>query len=153
MDWFTAPELWPWILSIVKVWQGAGFGSIIYLAALSSISDELYEAAKIDGASRVQMVFRISLPLLGPTISMLTLIAVGRIFYGDFAAIYSLVGDNGLLLPTTDVIDTYVFRALRKLGDFGMAGAIGLFQSLLGLILLLTVNLIVRKISKESSLF
>jgi len=153
LNWMYEPYLWPMILTIIRVWQGVGYGSIIYLAAITGIPEDLYEAARIDGASRFKIMLRITLPLLVPTISVLTLLSVGRIFNGDFGMIYAIIGDNGLLFPTTDVIDTYVYRAMRILNDFGMSAAVGLTQSVLGLVLILTVNGIVRKISKDSSLF
>ncbi|MFS0726747.1 ABC transporter permease [Paenibacillus sp. 1P07SE] len=152
-DWMFTPEYWPWILLVIRIWQGSGYAAIIYLATITSISDELYEAARIDGASRRQIMVRITLPLLVPTISILTLIAVGKIFAGDFGMIYAIVGDNPLLYPTTDVIDTYVYRAMRQLNDFGMSAAVGLTQSVLGFILIIITNGIVRRFSKESSLF
>jgi putative aldouronate transport system permease protein len=153
VNWYFEAHLWPWILSVIKVWHGAGYFAIIYLAAITSIPEDLYEAARIDGASRFQAVRKITLPLLIPTISILTLLLIGRIFNGDFAMIYAIVGDNSLLFPTTDVIDTYVYRSMRVLNDFGMSSAVGLFQSVMGLILVLAVNSFVRRVSKESALF
>lgn len=152
-DWMFTPEYWPWILLIIRIWQGSGYAAIIYLATITSIPGELYEAARMDGASRRQIMLRITLPLLIPTISILTLIAVGKIFTGDFGMIYALVGDNPLLYSTTDVIDTYVYRAMRKLNDFGMSAAVGLTQSVMGFILIVITNAVVRRFSKESSLF
>jgi putative aldouronate transport system permease protein len=113
----------------------------------------LYEAARIDGASKLQIVLRITLPLLVPTIMIMTLLAVGKIFNGDFAMIYAIIGDNSMLYPTTDVIDTFVFRSMRQLHDFGMSSAVGLFQSIMGLIFVITANWITRRVSKESALF
>ncbi|WP_261800328.1 sugar ABC transporter permease [Paenibacillus sp. PAMC21692] len=153
VNWYFEALLWPWILSVIKVWHGAGYFAIIYLAAITSIPEDLYEAARIDGASRFQAVRKITLPLLIPTISILTLLLIGRIFNGDFAMIYAIVGDNSLLFPTTDVIDTYVYRSMRVLNDFGMSSAVGLFQSVMGLVLVLAVNSFVRRVSKESALF
>lgn len=153
VNWYMEAKYWPWILTVMKIWHDAGYFSIIYLAAITAIPEDYYEAGRIDGASRYKLMLRITLPLLLPTITILTLLAVGRIFYGDFAMIYAVVGDNGILFPTTDVIDTYVFRALRKLGDLGMAAAVGLIQSVIGFILVLTANAAVKRYSKESSLF
>jgi len=153
VNWMFEPKLWPWILTIIKVWQGAGYLSIIFLAAITGISEELYEAARIDGASKLQIMVKITLPLLIPTISIMTLLSVGKIFNGDFAMIYAIVGDNSLLYPTTDVIDTFVFRSMRQLHDFGMSSAVGLFQSVMGLLFVLAANGITRRLSKESALF
>jgi putative aldouronate transport system permease protein len=152
-DWYFKPALWPAILTVIKVWQGAGYLSIIYLAAITSISEDVYEAARIDGATSAQVAFRITLPMLIPTMLILLLLSVGGIFHGDFGMIYSVIGDNGTLFPTTDVIDTYVFRALRVDGDIGMAAAIGLFQSLVGLVMVVTVNWIARRYDDSVALF
>lgn len=153
VSWYMEPKVWPWLLTLAKVWQSVGYMSIIYLAVITNIPEELYEAARIDGASKLQQLTRVTFPLLLPMILLLTLLSVGRIFYGDFAMIYAIVGDNGLLYSTTDVIDTYVYRALRQLGDLGMAGAVGLIQSLLGFVLVLAANWIVNKYAKDSALF
>ncbi len=153
INWYYEPALWPWILTLIKVWQGTGYLSIIFLAVITSISNELYESARIDGASKFQSALRITLPLLVPTISILTLLAVGRIFNADFGMIYAIVGDNAILLPTIDVIDTYVYRGMRQLGDFGMSAAVGLFQSVMGFVLVVGVNWLVKKSSKDSALF
>lgn len=152
VSWYSEPGPWPWILTIVKVWQQGGYLSVIFLAAITSIPEEVYEAGAIDGASRAQMAWRITVPLLKPTAAILLVLGVGRIFYGDFGTIYAIVGDNGTLFPTTDVIDTYVFRALRTFGDFGTTAAIGLFQSVVGLALVTVATLVQRRYAKETSL-
>jgi putative aldouronate transport system permease protein len=153
INWYFEAYLWPWILTIIKMWQASGYYSIIYLAVITGISEELYEAAKIDGASRLQSMLRITLPLMIPTISILSLLQIGRIFNGDFAMIYAIVGDNSMLFPTTDVIDTFVYRSMRVLNDFGMSTAVGLFQSAMGFIFVVSANWLVKRISKESALF
>jgi putative aldouronate transport system permease protein len=151
VNWYTDPGPWPWILTAVKVWQLGGYMSVIFLAAITAIPEEVYEAGMIDGASRAQMALRITVPMLRPTAAILTVLGVGRIFYGDFGTIYAIVGDNGTLFPTTDVIDTYVFRSLRQLGDFGTTAAVGLFQSVVGFALVTCAVLIQRRYAKESS--
>lgn len=153
VNWMYESSLWPWLLTVIRVWQGAGYLSIIFLAAITGISEDLYEAARIDGASKLQIMLRITLPLLVPTIMIMTLLAVGKIFNGDFAMIYAIIGDNSMLYPTTDVIDTFVFRSMRQLHDFGMSSAVGLFQSVMGLLFVIAANWITRRISKESALF
>ncbi|WP_261305037.1 ABC transporter permease [Paenibacillus andongensis] len=150
---YSEPGYWPLILVLLKIWQGAGFGSIIYLATITGINPEVYESASIDGATRWDKIRFITLPLLKPTIILMVLLAIGGIFYGDFGMIYALVGRNVALYPTTDVIDTYVFRALMDLGDMSMAAAVGFFQSLVGFILVVTVNQLAKKLSPESALF
>jgi len=159
-SWGNAPVLfyneakyWPTIFVIIRIWKGAGYSAVIYMAAITGIDTEIYEASVIDGASRSQKIFHITLPLLKNTVILLTLLAVGGIFYGDFGMIYAFIGDNGPLLKTTDVIDTYVFRALRQDTNLGRPAAIGLFQSVIGFILVLVTNTIVKKINPESAIF
>ncbi len=152
VSWYTEPGAWPWILTIVKIWQLGGYTSVIFLAAITSISEEVYEAAAIDGASRWRMALSITTPLLLPTLGVLVVLGVGRIFFGDFATIYAIVQDNGILFPTTDVIDTYVFRSLRTIGDFGTTAAIGLFQSVVGFCFVTVAVLVQRRFQKQSSI-
>jgi putative aldouronate transport system permease protein len=152
VSWYTTPGPWPWILTVVKMWQLGGYTSVIFLAAITSISEELYEAGAIDGASRFRMARSITTPLLTPTLGILIVLGVGRIFFADFATIFAIVGDNGTLFPTTDVIDTYVFRALRTQGDFGTTAAIGLFQSVVGFIFVTVAVIVQRRFNKESSI-
>ncbi|MEV5027909.1 ABC transporter permease [Paenibacillus sp. LPE1-1-1.1] len=153
--WFQTPEVWPWLLTILFVWKGAGWGSIIYLATLTGFSEEYYESAKIDGAKRWQQIWYITLPLLRPTIIVLTLLSLGRIFYGDFGLIYGIIGDNSLLFNSTDVIDTYTYRSLRStnMNSYSNASAVALFQSVMGLITILFFNWVVRRVDNDSKLF
>ncbi|XID92974.1 ABC transporter permease [Paenibacillaceae bacterium WGS1546] len=153
IKWYQSPQYWIPILVGIHVWKSTGYGVIIYLATIVSVDSELYEAAKIDGANRFQQIRYIMLPFLAQTATILTLLAIGRVFYGDFGMMYAIIGDNGMLTDRTDVIDTYVFRALRTNGDFGMTTAIGLYQSVVGLILVLVSNGIVRKYQRENALF
>lgn len=146
-------SIWPGLLTLMNIWQGAGFGSIVYLAAITGIDQEVFEAAKIDGASRVQAIRYITLPLLKSTAILLLIMSVGKIFNGNFGMIYSLVGSNTLLYPTTDIIDTYVYRQLMELGDLGMSSAVGLYQSVLGFVMVLITNKIAGKVSPESAIF
>jgi len=143
------PAPWPWILMILRIWKGTGSGSIIYLAVLAGIDPQLYEAAAIDGASRLQRVWYISMPMLVPTIILLTLLAIGGIFYGDFGMIYAVVGPRAVLYPTTDVIDTYIIRALQSTLNFGMSTAVGLSQSILGFICVFGSNWLAKKYSER----
>lgn len=150
---YTDASKWPMLFVIIRIWKGAGFGAVIYLAAITGFDTELYEAATIDGASRFQRIICITLPLLKNTVVMMTLLSIGSIFYGDFAMIYSFIGDNAALFSTTDVIDTYVFRALRTSGNMGMSAAVGLYQSFIGFILVVVTNAVVKKLSPESAIF
>ncbi|REE56271.1 putative aldouronate transport system permease protein [Paenibacillus taihuensis] len=153
MNWYSNPDPWPTILVSMKVWKDAGMASIIYLAAITGIDGSLYESADLDGATRWQKMTRITLPLIMPTVTILTLLNLGKIFYADFGMIYAIIGDNGVLYPTTDVIDTYVFRALRMVGDPSNAAAVGLFQSTVGLLLVFVANWITRRFFKEGALY
>jgi len=148
LSFYDKPEWWPAILTVLRVWKTTGSGCILYLAVLVGIDTQLYEAAAIDGASRWQRMRFISLPLLMPTIVLVTLLAIGRIFYGDFGMIYTVVGDNALLYPTTDVIDTYIIRALQTTTNFGMSTAVGLSQSVMGFICVFGSNWLVKKWSQ-----
>jgi putative aldouronate transport system permease protein len=149
LSFYEKPEWWPAILTILHVWKGTGSGCILYLAVLVGIDTGLYEAAEMDGASRWQRMRFISIPLLLPTISLVTLLAIGRIFYGDFGMLYAIIGSNALLYPTTDVIDTYIIRALQTTTNFGMSTAVGLSQSVLGFIAVFGSNWIVKKWSER----
>ena len=143
------PALWPWILTLIRIWKGTGSGCIIYLAALTSVDPQMYEAAAIDGANRWQRMRFISLPSLTPVIILLVLLDIGRIFFGDFGMIYAVIGDKAQLYPTTDVIDTYLLRALRTNSNYGFSAAIGLLQSILGLICIFGSNWFVKKYSER----
>jgi putative aldouronate transport system permease protein len=153
VSWYSTPEPWPAILTLIYIWKFAGYYSVIFLAVIAGISSEYYESAKIDGGNRIQLTLHITIPMLIPTVLILSLLGVGRIFYGDFGMIYGIIGDNGILFPTTDVIDTYSFRAMRKLGNFSMASAVVLYQSVLGMIAIIFFNWIVRRINRDSALF
>lgn len=150
---YTDASYWPGILVIVRLWRGVGISAIIYLAAITGIDEGLYEAAKIDGANKFQEIRYITLPLLIPTVCILTLLAIGRIFYGDFQMIYSLVGDNGILFATTDVIDTFVFRALRQTGDPAGAMAVGIYQAFVGFVLVYGSNRLVKRLFPDGAIF
>ncbi|MFD0712475.1 ABC transporter permease [Paenibacillus sp. GCM10027626] len=153
IDFYTDPDVWPPILILINLWKTAGFGAIVYMAAIVGIDKELYEAARIDGATRFKSILKITLPMLKSTIVMLFLLSLGNIFGGNLEMIYSLVGDNSFLFSRTDTIDTYVFRALRTSGSLGMTQAIALYQSVVGFILVMTANKIASKLDKDSALF
>jgi putative aldouronate transport system permease protein len=153
INWYAEPDRWPTILVIVNTIKSAGYYSVIYYAGIMGISEDLYEAAKIDGANRIQQMTKITIPLITPLICIMTLLQVGKIFYADFGLFYYLPRETGVLFKTTDVIDTYAYRALRVLGNTGMSAAIGLFQSVVGFILVISSNFIVKKINPENSLF
>lgn len=153
ISWYSESKYWPFIIPLVQIWKTAGFGCIIYLATLVGISPDYYEAARLDGASKWQQVKYITLPLLRPVIIMLTILAIGRIFYSDFGLFYQVPMDSGQLYDTTNTIDTYVYRALMQLGDIGMSSAAAFYQSMVGFVLVLISNFIVRKVDSDSALF
>lgn len=153
VNWYAEPKIWPAILVIMRIWKGAGMNAIIYLAAITGMDSSLNEAAAIDGANRFQIMTKITLPLITPTIVVMTLLSLGKIMYGDFGMIYALVGDNGLLYSTTDIIDTYVFRALRQVGDVSQSTAIGLFQSVIGFVMVYGSNWLARKFYPDGALY
>ncbi len=153
INWYTEPKAWPTILVLMRIWKGAGMNAIIYLAAITGIDSGIYEAAAIDGANRFQQMTKITIPLLMPTIIIMTLLAIGKIMFGDFGMIYALVGDNGTLYSTTDIIDTYLFRALRQVGDPAQAMAIGLFQSAIGFVMVYGSNYVARKFYPDGALY
>jgi len=150
---YSEAGYWRGIFVFLKIWQGAGFGTIVYIAAITGFDQGMYEAAKIDGANRFQQIFKITLPLLKTTIVLLTLMSIGNIFKGDFGMIYAVVGDNALLYDTTDVIDTYVYRIFRTNSNLGMSTAVSVFQSLVGLIMVFSANLVVKKVDPDSAMF
>lgn len=150
---YTKPEAWPFILIFFNIWKGVGYGSVMYLAAIMGIDTSIYEAAAIDGANVFQRIFKVTIPMIMPTAVILLLMSVGGIFKGNFDMFYNLVGNNGLLYNYTDVIDTLTMRALISSNDFGMAAAIGLFQSVLCLITVTVVNKLVSMYDKEYALF
>lgn len=153
VSWYSKPEYWPIILLIVELWKGVGYASIIYYAALMGIDGSLFDAANVDGASKLQTIWYVTLPELIPIITIRFIMSVGGIFRSDFGLFYNVTRNLGSLYPTTDVIDTYVYRALMENNNIGMSSAVGLFQSTVCLIMLLTVNAIVRKVNPENSLF
>ncbi len=153
VEWYSEPKYWPFILILFQLWKYTGYNVVVYLAAITGIDPEYYEAAEIDGASKWQQIRHITLPLLRTLMIILTLLAVGRIFNADFGLFYNVPRDSGSLKSVTMVIDTYVYSALRNTNDIGMASAAGTYQAVVGCITVFTANLIVRKIDKESALF
>ncbi len=153
VSFYNEPELWPWIFVVLRIWQGCGFGTVTYIAAITGFDTSMYEAARVDGATRFQQIRHITLPLLRPTIVILTIMSVGNIFRGDFGMIYAMVRDTAKLLPTTDVIDTFVYRALRQMNNLGMSTATSLFQSIVGCIMVVSVNALAKKLDPDTALF
>lgn len=153
IDWYSSPQYWRVILTVVQVWKNIGFWVIIYLAGIIAINPEYFESARIDGATKWQQARSITLPLLSPLIVINVLLAIGGIFHGDFGLFYQATNNSPLLYPTTDVIDTYVYRSLTQTGDIGMAAAAGLYQALVCFILVFVANWIVRRVDVDKALF
>ena len=151
--WYNKPGCWPYILIIAEIWKGMGYNAIIYYAALTGTDKSLFEAASIDGAGKLKQIWYISLPSIKPMIIIMTILKIGRIFYGDFGLFYNFTLNSSLLYSTTDIVDTYVYRSLITLGDIGMSSAAGFYQAVLGFILVVTTNWIVNKIDSDNALF
>lgn len=144
---------WPLILVLVNTWKTVGYSMIIYFSSIVGISTDYYEAARIDGASKWQQIRCITLPLLKPTVITLFILAVGQVFRSDFGLFYQIPRNSGTLYPVTRTIDVYVYQALMENSDYAMSGAASVYQSIVGFVLILAANLIIRKYNKESALF
>jgi putative aldouronate transport system permease protein len=153
IGWYREAEYWPGILTATHLWNSVGFGSIVYLAGILGIDTSYFEAAKIDGATKWQQIRYITLPLLLPLVIILVLLSIGRIFNADFGLFYFVPRNTPQLYSTTDVIDTFVYRSLVQLGDISMAAAAGFYQSVVGLVLVVLANWVVRRINRDYSLF
>lgn len=153
VQWYMAPEYWPYFIVFVYLWKTTGYGMVVYLASISGIDATLYEAAIIDGSSKWQQVKYITLPLLQPIILIMFILSVGRIFSSDFGLFFKVPRDSGPLVDATQTIDVYVYKALTGLNNIGFASAGSVLQSVLGLITIVTANSVVKKINPENSLF
>ena len=151
--WYNYPKYWYWIIPIVSVWKTLGNNSLMYYAALIGISPELYESARIDGAGKLKQVWYISIPMIKNIIVVLFILHVGKIMYADFGLFYNVPLNIGLLYPATDVLDTYVYRALMTLGDIGMSSAAAFYQAVVGFVLVMISNSIAKKVDPESGMF
>lgn len=151
--WYFETTWWPYILPIVNTWKNVGYYTVFYMAAIVGIDDEYYEAATIDGAGKIQQMWKITIPLIAPVMIILTLLQIGRIFYADFGLFFLIPRESGPLFPVTNVIDTYVYRTFLTLGDIGLSSAAGLYQAVVGFILVFGSNWIVRKINQDNALF
>lgn len=153
IPWYTDPKYWPFILPIVHVWKSLGFTAIIYYSTLIGIGTEYYEAAALDGATKLQQIRHITLPFLKPTIITLLILSLGRIFNSDFGLFYQVTRNSGMLYSTTRTIDVYVYNALMNNNDYAMSSAASVYQSVVGCITLVSANAIIRKIQREDALF
>lgn len=153
ISWYSEQKYWPFILTIINLWKGIGYSSIMYYATVIGIDSALYEAASIDGANVWQQVWHVTLPALKGTIIIMVLLALGRMFYSDFGLFYQVPMHSGLLADVTDTIDVFTYKALTQLNDVGRAAAAGFLQSVLGFLMVLGANALVRKVDPDNSLF
>lgn len=153
INFMNDPSIWPGLFVFFHVWKGLGYGSVVYLAAITGIDQEICEAAQIDGAGILQRIFKIIIPLLKPTIVVLLLLHLGNIIKGDFGMFYNLTGNNALLYDVSDIIDTFVYRSMIQTQNFGMSAAAGLYQSVMGFAIIMVSNTVIRKLQPDYSLF
>lgn len=153
VDWYQKISIWPPLLVFINAWKGVGYQAVMYLAVISGISSDYYEAAMLDGASRFQQAVYITIPHLRFIIAVSLIMAMGGIFRGDFGLFYTVTKDSGALLRVTNVIDTYIYRGLRNQVNLGMMTAAGLFQSVVGLVFVLISNRVVSKVDPDSAMF
>lgn len=153
ISFYSDPKYWPFILVFLNIWKGVGYSCILYLANISGIDPGLYEAAALDGATRWERFLHVTLPSLTPTIITLGILSIGKMFYSDFGLFYQVPMQSGALFNVTQTIDTYVFYGLMNNGNLGMTAAAGFYQSIIGFILVLGTNAIVRKVSSENAMF
>jgi len=151
--WYQTPEAWPFILVLCNLWKSIGYASVVYLAAIVGIDKELYEAAALDGAGRGRQITAITLPSLKPMMIILTVLALGGIFRSDFGLFYQVPRNSGPLFPVTGVLDTYIYNGLKHMGEIGMSTAAGLYQSVVGLVLILAANAVVRRVDSSNAVF
>lgn len=152
-NWYQQKALWPLLLVGLNAWKGVGYGTVLYLAVISGISHDFYEAAVLDGATKLQQAWYITLPQLRMVLCISIILAMGSIFRADFGLFYSVTLDSGRIYAVTDVIDTYIYRGLTKLANVGMSTAAGFYQSVVGLIMVLIANKVVTKIDPDSAMF
>ncbi|OUP81615.1 sugar ABC transporter permease [Lachnoclostridium sp. An169] len=153
IQFYRETKYWPFILTFVYLWKTVGYSCIIYLASMSGIDPGLYEAAALDGAGRWQRFVKITIPSLKPTIITLFILAIGKIFYSDFGLFYQIPMQSGSLFPVTQTIDTYVFYGLTQNNNIGMSAAAGFYQSVVGFVLVLLSNIMVKRVSEENAMF
>lgn len=153
ISFYRDPKYWPWILTIVKMWKDTGYGSVLYMSVLAGIDSELYEAAEIDGAGKWKKIKHITLPSLIPMITVMLLLSVGNVMRSDTGLFYQVTRNNGGLYATTQVIDSYVLNSILNKPEFGYTAAASLFQSVMGLLLMLFANWAVKKIEPDNALF
>lgn len=153
VQWYRNVKAWPFILVFAQLWRYTGYNTILIYAGLMGIDETMYEAAVVDGASKWKQMTHITLPQLMPVIIIMFLMLVGRIFYADFGLHFQVPNGSGALFPVTDVLDTYVYRSLRQMGNISMAAAAGFYQAVVGMIIVVVANKVVTRIDPTKSLF
>lgn len=153
VDWYSTPGAWPAILTVVSIWKNVGMDSVLYYATMMGIDSELYEAAALDGANKWKQTLHVTLPSLVPVIIVMVILKIGGIFRADFGLFYQLTRESGSLMSTTDVMDTYIYRTMRVFGDMSTSSAMGLLQSVVGFVLVMVTNAIVKRIDSERAMF
>lgn len=153
ISWYSTPKYWPFILTFINLWKNMGYNTVLYYATLIVIDVSYYEAAVVDGASRWQRIRYITIPSLIPTITIMVLMAISRIFYSDFGLFYQVPLNSGPLIDVTNTIDTYVYRGLRENSNIGMSAAAGLYQSVVGFIMVIAANTLVKRMGNGNELF
>jgi ABC-type polysaccharide transport system permease subunit len=154
LDFYNTTSYWPWLITGFYLWKNLGYGMVVYLATIMGISDEYYDAAKVDGANVFQQIMYITVPMLKPTFIILLLYALGGIMKGQFELFYQLVGTNGVLFNVTDIFDTYVYRITTTQPlSMGLGTAAGLYQSIFGFVIIVVTNFIIKRRNEEYALF
>ena len=153
ISWYSTPKYWPFILTFINLWKNMGYNTVLYYATLIGIDVSYYEAAVVGGASRWQRIRYITIPSLIPTITIMVLMAISRIFYSDFGLFYQVPLNSGPLIDVTNTIDTYVYRGLRENSNIGMSAAAGLYQSVVGFIMVIAANTLVKRMGNGNELF
>ena len=153
VNWYSEPKYWPFLLVFIQLWKNLGFNMILYYSSIISFSQDYYEAAELDGATKWQQIRNITIPLLKPTMITLMILQLGQVFRSDFGLFYQVPMNQGALYEVTDTIDTFVYRALLQTPNIGMSSAAGFIQSVVGFLFILAANGVIRKLSPESSLF
>ena len=154
IDFYNNPSYWPFLITFFYLWKNIGYGMVVYLATIMGIDNEIYEAARVDGANELQQIWYITLPHIKPTFIILLLYALGSIMKGQFELFYQLIGNNGVLFNATDIFDTYVYRiTMTQPLSIGLGTAAGLYQSIFGFLIIVLVNFAVKKRNPEYALF
>lgn len=153
INFYQESKYWPFIIMFVSQWKGIGFNMILYYASIIGIAPDYYEAARVDGATKWQQIKNITLPSLKPTVITMVILNIGKMFYSDFGLFYQVPKNSGMIYNVTQTIDTYVYNALMTQNNLGMSAAAGFYQSIVGFILIIAANAVIRKFSRENAMF